>query len=103
MSLPQDEGLSSIPLANVYVIVFSLRKCIVLFFITSKLICKHVFYSRKVQFESILNENSSDEEEEFNDQNVRTLQSDTAVQEQHSSCNSAMQIDNSTDRDEVNI
>ncbi|XP_067217256.1 mutS protein homolog 5-like [Linepithema humile] len=67
-----SQNLSSIPLANV-----------------------------QVQFESILNESSNDEEEEFSNQNVRTSQSGTAAQRQHSSCDSATQIDNFTDRDEI--
>lgn len=52
-----------------------------------------------MQFESILNENSSDEEE-FS---IPTAQAIAAVQKQPSNDGSAMQIDNFTDRDEASI
>lgn len=61
----------------------------------------HVFHFRQVQFESILNESSSDEEE-FNRPNIPTEQS-IAAEKQRSNDGSAMQIDNFTDRDEASI
>jgi len=52
-----------------------------------------------VQFESILNENSSDEEE-F-DINIPTSQSGAAAQKQQNDGGSTVQGDNFTDRDEA--
>jgi len=60
-----------------------------------------VFYYRQVHFESILNENSSDEEE-F-DINVPTSHSGIAAQKQHNDGSSTVQSDNFTDRDEARI
>lgn len=62
----------------------------------------YVFHFRQVQFESILNESSSDEEE-ISRPNIPTAQTIAAVQKQPSNDGSAMQIDNFTDRDEASI
>lgn len=61
----------------------------------------YVFHFRQVQFESILNDTSSDEEE-FCRPNI-PAQSIAAVQKQPNNDSSAMQIDNFTDRDEASI
>lgn len=56
-----------------------------------------MFHFRQVEFESILNDNSSDEEESSN-RNITMFELNNTGQRQHSS---TTQIDNFTDRDEV--
>lgn len=71
---------------------------IVIFYFLNYNMSAYVFHFRQVQFESILNETSSDEEE-FSRPNIPIA----AAQKQPSNDSSAMQIDNFTDRDEASI
>lgn len=57
-------------------------------------------FTRQVQFESILNENSDEEEFEIN---APTTESEVAAQKQQSDGDSTVQSDNFTDRDEARI